>query len=253
MRISSCTAAAFMLLLAQAVAVKAAEVKLLSAAAMEAVVSELGPQFERTTGHRLTVRFGVAGVLKRQIEAGETFDVTILTPPLIDDLFKQGKIATGTRTAIASAGLGVIVRAGAPRPGISSADAFKRALLNAQSIGVTKDTPSAAYFARLIDRLGIAEQMKPKTKLHEGSGATEQAVAAGDSELGFMIIAALLHFPGAELLGPLPPELQNYTVYTGGVGTSAKEPAAAKALINFLTSKSAVPVIKAKGMEPATP
>lgn len=252
MRISSCTAAAFMLLLAQGVTVKAAEVKLLSASAMEAVVSELGSQFERTTGHKLTVRYDVAGILKRQIDAGETFDVVILTPPLIDDLVKQGKIATGTRTAIASSGMGVVVRAGAPKPDISSADAFKRALLNAKSIGYTKNTPSAAYLARLLDRLGIAEQMKPKSRLHEGTGATEQAVAAGDAELGFMTISSLLHFPGAELLGPLPPELQNYVVYTGAVGTSAQEPEAAKALINFLTSKSAVPVIKAKGMEPAT-
>jgi molybdate transport system substrate-binding protein len=236
-------------LLAQSFPAAAAELKVLSAAAMVPVLSELSLQFERTTAHKLMVSFDVVGVLRQQIAAGETFDVAILTASAINDLIKDGKIVADTRTDIARSGLGVIIRTGAPKHDISSADTFKQTLLNAQSIAYTKGTPSAAHLETLFDRLGIAEQMKSKSKVHQETGATEQAVAAGEAELGFMTLSIILNMPGAELLGPLPPELQNYVVYTGGVATSAQHPEAAKTLIQFLTSNSAVPVIRAKHME----
>ena len=251
--ISAVTKIAFAALLAQGLPAAAAEVKVLSASAMAPVLSELSARFERTTAHKLVIGFDVVGVLRRQIAAGETFDVAILTASAMNDLTKDGKIVAGTRKDIARSGLGVIIRAGAPKHDISSADAFKRTLLNAQSIAYTKGTPSAAYLENLFDRLGIVEQMKSKSKVHEVTGATEQAVAAGEAELGFMTLSIILHMPGAELLGPLPPELQNYVVYAGGVGTSAKQPEAAKELIHFLASDSAVPVIRAKGMEAGVP
>ena len=152
------------ILLAQDVAAEAAEVKVLSAVAMRPVMNELGPQFERAMGHKLVIQFEVIGVLKRQIDAGERFDVAILTTPLIDGLVKQGKIAAGTRTNIARSGLGVIVRTGAPKPDISSAEAFKRTMLNAKSISYAKEGATAIYLARLFKRLGIVEEMKSKTK-----------------------------------------------------------------------------------------
>src|SRR5262245_53280964 len=214
---------ALMILLAQGIPAEAADVKVLSASALRPVLTELSPAFERTMGDRLVIQFDVVGVLKRQIDAGESFDVTILSTPLLDELVKAGKIAANTRTDIARSGIGVIVRSGAPKPDISSTDAFKRALLNATAISLTKDTPYTNYLASLMERLGIAEQMKPKTKVKEGVGASAQAVAAGETELGFTIISAFEPVPGAELLGPLPPELQNYFSYTAGVGATAKE------------------------------
>jgi molybdate transport system substrate-binding protein len=215
-------------------------------------MNELGPQFEHATGHKLVMRFDNIGVLKRQIDAGEEFDVTILTPSLIDDLGKEGKIAAGTRTDIARSGIGVIVRTGAPKPDISSAEAFKRAMINATSISYAKGGATAIYLASLFARLGIAEPMQSKTTLlPAGRGA--QSVAEGEAELGLIVISGFAPVPGAELLGPLPPELQNYVVYTAGVGATAKEGEAGKALINFLRAPAAVPVLNAKGLEPITP
>jgi molybdate transport system substrate-binding protein len=216
---------------------------------MRAVINELGPQFERATGNKLAIQYEVVGVLKRQIDAGEAFDVAILSPPLIDDLVKAGKIAAATRADIARAGMGVIVRAGASKPDIGSADAFKRALLNAKSISYAKEGAITTYVASLFERLGIAEQMKAKTK-YAAAGDNAQFVAADEAELGIIIISGILSVPGVELLGPLPPELQNYIVYTGGVGAAAKQGEASKALITFLKAPAAVPVLKAKGMEP---
>jgi molybdate transport system substrate-binding protein len=242
---------ALMILLAQGVAAEAAEVKVLSAAAMRSVMNELGPQFERATGHKLVIQFEVIGVLKRQIDAGEWFDVATLTTPMIDDLVKEGKIAAGTCADIARSGLGVIVRTGAPKPDISSADAFKRAMLNATSISYSKEGPTAIYVAGLFERLGIAEQKNSKTKHPPASLA--QFVADGEAEFGLSVISGFQPAPSAELLGPFPPELQNYVGYAGGVGVTAKEGEAGKALLNFLKAPAAIPVLKAKGMEPMTP
>jgi molybdate transport system substrate-binding protein len=255
MKIGSLAAAAIfglMTLWAQGVAAEAAEVKVLCAGAMRAVMKELGPRFEHATGHQLMVQFDVVGALKRQIDAGEKFDVAILTTSLIDDLVKEGKIAAGTRADVARSGLGVIVRTGAPKPDINSADAFKRALLNAKSISYAKEGATGVYLESLFERLGITEQMKPKTKFPP-TGRGVQSVAEGETELGLMFISTFEPVPGAELLGPLPPELQSYVGFSAGVGTAAKEAEAGKVLINFLKAPAAVPVLKAKGMEPITP
>ena len=255
MKIGSLAAAAifgFMILLAQGVAAEAAEVKVLSAAAMRQAMNELGPQFERATGHKLVLQFDVIGVLKRQIDAGESFDVAILTTPLIDDLVKEGKIAAGTHADIARSGIGVIVRTGAPKPDISSANAFKRVMLDAKSISYAKEGAFTIYLAGLFERLGITEQMQSKTKLWP-AGRTIPSVAEGEVELALLPISGFHPVPGAELLGTLPPELQHYVGYTAGVGATAKEGEAGKALINFLKAPAAVPVLKAKGMEPSTP
>ena len=198
------------------------------------------------------IRFDVVGALKSQIDAGERFDVAILTTPLIDDLVKEGKFAAGTRADVARSGIGVIVRTGAPKPDINSADAFKRALLNAKSITYNKEGSTAIYLASLFERLGITEQMKPKTKFPP-TGRGAQLVAEGEVELLLSAISTFEPVPGAELLGQLPPELQSYTGFSAGVGTATKEAEAGKALINFLKAPAAVPVLKAKGMEPMSP
>ena len=227
----------------------AVELNVLSGNGGRAAVIELGSQFERATGHTLVIRFEVNAELKRKIQAGETFDVAILNPPVLDDLIKQGKIAAGTRADIGSAGLGVAVRSGAPKPDISSVEAFKRALLDAKSVAFPGEGASGIYFVNLLDRLGITEHMKPKLKPMPAEDTVE-VVARGDAELVVVIASRIVDVPGVDLVGSLPSELQTTIGIAAGVSTTAKEPAAANALIQFFTAPAAVPVLKAKGLTP---
>ncbi len=224
MRKSSLAVAAktrVVLLLAQGVAADAAEVKITAVPAVSAVIGELGPQFERATGHKLVIQYGVTGITKRRIEAGEVFDLAIGPAPLMDDLIKQGKIAGDTRTGIARVGRGVAVRAGAPKPDIGSADTFKRALLNAKSVTYILEGTTGAHLAKVLERLGIAEQMKAKTQPQQAPERIGQAVAAGEAELGFVTTNIILALPGVELAGPFPHELQDDMVLTAA---SARAP-----------------------------
>jgi molybdate transport system substrate-binding protein len=240
-----------MILLVQGLAAEAAEVKLISATPMRAVIKELGPQFERETGHKLVTKFVSGPVVKREIDAGETFDVAVSITPVIDELIKEGKIVAGTRADVAYAGAGLGVRAGAPKPDISSAEGFKRALLNAKSVAHSAEGASGVYFKGLLERLGIAEEMKPKLKPMTGD-ALRQAVPSGAAEIIIVTISVIME-GAAELVGPVPSELQWYNRFAAGVSASAKQAEAAKALIQLLTSASAVPVIRAKGLEPGRP
>lgn len=229
-------------------AATAAEIKVLSSNGVKAILDELAPQFERATGRKLVITFGVAAALKKDIEGGATFDVTILTASAIDDLIKQGKVK-GPSAMIAKSGTGVAVKAGAPKPDISTTEAFRRTLLAAKSVAYTTQGASGQYFMTVLDRLGIAAEIKAKAKTQAG-GAVAELVARGEAELAVQQISELLPVKGADYVGPFPPELQNYTAFTAALGPATKEPAAAKALIEFLTAPSTVSVIKAKGMEP---
>jgi molybdate transport system substrate-binding protein len=170
----------------------------------------------------------------------------------MDDLIKTGKIAAGTRTGIARAGTGVAVKKGSPKPDIKSVDAFKLTLLNAKSIAYPAEGAPGVYFTGLLERLGIAAETKSKLK-PMGSGAVVQAVVKDQAEIAVLPTPVILAEPGAELVGPLPPELQNWTVLTAGIGTAAPQPDAANALIKFLTTPAAMSVMKSKGLEPAMP
>lgn len=189
--------------------------------------------------------------MKREIDAGETFDVAISVTSGVDDLIKEGKIVAATRAAVAYAGLGVGLRAGAPKPDISSVDAVKRTLLNAKSVAHSAEGASVAIFRALLERIGIAEGMKPKLK--PMAGTASQSLASGEAEIVVLFVPTIVDAPGVELVGLFPSELQTYISFAAGIGTGAKEPEAAQALIKFLTSPAAVAVIKAKGMEPDTP
>ena len=235
--------------LTQAGIAGASEIKVLSTNGVKTVLEELAPQFEKATGHKLVIQFAPAADLKAQIEKGEPFDLTILTAAAIDDLIKQGKLAAATRANIANSGAGVAIKKGAPKPDIATADAFKRTLLNAKSIAYVGTGATGANMRKIFERFGIAEDMKAKTKLLAGISAAD-AVARGEAELGFTQISEILSVAGAELAGPLPPEVQIYTVFPAAVGASAKEPEAAKSLLDFLRTPAAAAVIKAKGMEP---
>jgi len=224
-----------------------AEIKVLSTIGVKTAVEELTPYFERRTGHRLAITFGAADVLKRQIEAGEMFDVAILTSAVADDLIKQGKLVAASRTNIARGGIGVAVRAGAPKPDIGTVDALKRAVLEAPSVTYAKEGGSGIYFAGLLERLGIAEAVRAKTKLGEGHVA--ELVARGEADMAVQLITELTSVRGVELVGPLPAEVQSYIVLVGGVGSRARDVATAREFLQFLTSPASARVFTAKGLE----
>jgi molybdate transport system substrate-binding protein len=240
----------FGVMLTAIAAANAAEIRVISSVGVRAALEQLKPQFERTTQHKLTLTFGTAVPLKRQIEAGETFDVVILTPALVEDLVKQGKVAPGTKSDVAKVGMGVAGRAGMPKPDIGTAEALKRTLINAKSIVYSKEGQSGTYMASVIERLGIAAEMIPKTVLETRSGHTAIAVVEGKAELGFSLISEILPVSGAEYIGPLPAELQNYVVFTAGISPNARDAETARVFIKFFTAPSALPVLKSTGMEP---
>lgn len=251
MRIGPLAAAAklgIIALLTQGVAATAAEVKLMAGAAMSGAFGELVPQFEHATGHKIIIQYGSTGTFIKQIEAGETFDLVIIGSDGVDALIKQGKIAGDTRMDIARVGIGAAVRAGAPKSDISSVDAFRRTLLSAKSVTYSPAGAPAMHLAKVFDRLGIAEQVKAKTKPN-ATDRVLQVVADGEVELAIHPTPAIASAKGVELVGLLPAELQNWFVNTAGVGAAAKQPDAAKALIKYLATPEAAAVIKAKGME----
>jgi molybdate transport system substrate-binding protein len=238
----------FIALLAQGVAANAAEVKVLAGAVMPGVFAELGPQFERVTGHKIVIQYGPGAALRRQIEAGEAFDLAIIASERVDDLIKQGKIAGDTRMDIVRVGIGVAVREGAPKPDISSVDAFKRMLLSVKSVTYGPADATGEHFIKLLDRLGIADQVKGKLK-PSGPDRVAQVVAAGEVDLAIGAGPLLASAKGVQFVGLFPAELQNWFVNTAGVSATARQPDAARALIKHLATPEAAAVIKANGME----
>lgn len=225
---------------------EAAEIKVLSTVGMQPATPELIAQFERATGHRIAVTYGLAAVLKNKFLEGAPADVLILTSPIVEDLAKQGKVVAGSKVDIARSGVGVGVKAGAPKPDISTPDALKNTVLAARSIGYSKEGASGVAFARVLERLGIAEQVMAKYR-DTGTKAGEMVVA-GEIELGAAQIPELMAVPGVEVIGPLPAELQTVTIFSVGLATETKEADAAKAFIQFLAGPAAAPVYKAKGL-----
>jgi molybdate transport system substrate-binding protein len=231
----------------------AAEIKVLTAGAFKQVLLALVPDFEKQTGHKVTVENDTVGALTKRIEGGEAFDLAVLTPAAVNDLSTKGKFVAGSRTNLARVGVGVVVKDGTPKPDISSVEAFKRALLAAKSVAYIDPAAggsSGIYVSGLLDKLGVAAEVKPKAKLIPG-GAVAEHIARGEAELGIHQISEILPVKGITLVGPLPAEIQNYTVYAAGIGANAKEPEAAKALIGALSGAAAADVLKSKGMQAA--
>src|SRR5215813_5147484 len=246
-RIISTAAVTLTLMFAQRAIANAAEIRVWAARAIATVLGEIGPQFERATGHHLNVYSGLPVDFEKRLQAGDPLDV--LVSGSVDQWIKEGKLVAGTRTDIARSGIGVEVRAGARKPDISSVEAFKRALLDAKSIAYLR-VGSGIYLHGLLERLGIAEAVKSKVTRPE-SDIVSELVAKGEVELGMVVITQILTTPGVELVGPLPPEIQSYVAFAAGVSVSSKAPDAATQLIRFLLGPTAIPVIKAQGMEPA--
>jgi len=225
---------------------EAAEVKVLSTVGMQPATPELFAQFEAASGHRVVVTYGLAAVLKTKFLEGAPADVLILTAPMIDDLGKQGKVVPESKKDVARSGVGLAVKAGAPKPDIGTPDALKAAVLAAKSVGYSREGASGVAFAKVMERLGISDQVKAKYK-DTGTKAGEM-VAAGEIELVAAQIPELKAVPGAEVVGPLPAELQTVTIFSVGLASSAQDAAAARALIEFLAGPRAAPVYKAKGL-----
>ncbi|HEY4405455.1 MAG TPA: molybdate ABC transporter substrate-binding protein [Xanthobacteraceae bacterium] len=228
----------------------AAEIKVLVSNALKSTMEEVAPQFEKASGNKLAITFGAAAELKTEIEKGAPIDVAILTAEVTDALVKEGKLTATGRTDIARSGAGVAARKGAPKVDIGTTEAFKHALLEAKSIAYVAAGATAPYILGLFDRLGIADQVKPKLKPQPTSNPAAKAVANGEAELGITQISEILPYEGAQLLGPIPAEIQLYTVYPAAVAAGTKQGDAASALIKFLTAPAAIAVLKAKGLSP---
>ena len=231
----------------------AAEIKVLTAGAFKQVLLALVPDFEKTTGHKVTVENDTVGALSKRIGGGEAFDLAVLTPAAVNDLSAKGKFVVGSGQGLARVGVGVVVKEGAPKPDIGSVEAFKQALRAAKSVAYIDPAAggsSGIYVAGLLDKLGLAAEVKPKAKLIHG-GAVAEHIARGEAELGIHQISEILPVKGITLVGPLPAEIQNYTVYAAGLGANGKETEAARALLKALSGPAAAAVLKAKGMEPA--
>lgn len=234
--------------------VEAAEIKVLCAEAMKPVFEEIARDFERTSGDKVTATYSTAGVIAYRIRGGELTDGAIIPRAAFSPLVNEGKITSGSATRVAHSLLAVAVRAGAPKPDISTVEALKRTLLAAKSITYPDPTEGGAIgiqAASVIDRLGLTDQLKSKTTLTP-AGEFRDILAMGQAELAIVQPVVVVNYPGIDLVGPLPAELQNTTSFDfmAGIGANAKESAAAKALILYLLSPAAARVIKAKGMEP---
>ena len=232
------------------IAAHAAEIKVLSTQAIEGAYRELVLQFEKASGHKVRTTFTGTLDAQKRIAAGEAYDLIIMAGPAIDDLIKSGKIAPGSRVDLARSGVGVAVRAGAPKPDIHSTEALKKTLLAAKSIGYSSG-PSGVYLTGLFRTLGIADQIKSKLKQTAPGVLVGSIITSGEVEIGFQQVSELAHYPGIDYVGPLPADIQNVTVFSSGMQIGAKSVDAANAWVAFLISPAAAPVFRSKSMEPA--
>ena len=229
----------------------AADIKVLTAGAFKPVVTALVPDFEKQTGHKVTVENDTAGALTKRIAGGEAFDLVVLTPAALAELAKSGKVAEGSAKPLARVAIGVAVKKGAALPDISTVAAFQNALLTARAVAYIDPAAggsSGIYLTQLFEKMGIADRIKGKAVLVPG-GLVAQRLLNDQADIAIHQISEILAVPGAELVGPIPTEIQNYTVYSGAVSASARDAAAAKALLDTLSGTAAREILKAKGME----
>jgi molybdate transport system substrate-binding protein len=248
------TAAGFLWLSTEPAAVQNASpnnaLRVLSSNGMKGSMEELQPQSEKAIGRSVAIEFGSTASLKKRIEMGEAFDVTIITTEAIDDLIKQGKLTGASRVDVGRSELGIGIRAGAPKPDIRTPEALKRALRETKSITYPQDGASRGYIEKMFDRMAIAAEVKPKIILAPGSGPATESVAAGKAAMVITLFSEIVPTHGVEILGPLPGEYQSDIRFGAATSATSKNADAAKALIAFLSGPKAAPVLKAKGIEP---
>ncbi len=226
----------------------AQQIRLLSSNGVRATVEAEKIESERAAGRPISADFSTTTSLMERIKGGEPFDVTILTKEAIEDLIHQGKVTAASRTPLAKVGIGLGIRAGAPKLHIDTPGGMRQALLNAKSITYTKGGASQPEIEKMFAALGVADQMKSKLML-EPPGQSTASVASGKAEIVMTLISEILPVKGIEFVGPLPKEFQHYSVFEGAVSAKAKNPAGAAAMLKFLASPDATPVFQAKGME----
>jgi len=232
----------------------AEDIKVMTSGAFTAAYLEVIPEFERSSGNRIVTAYGASmgnepDSIPSRLDRGEPVDVVILAVSALEELIKRGKVVAGSRVDLVRSSIGMAVRAGAPKPDISTVEALKRTLLQAKSIAYSASASGVYLSHDLFPRLGIAAEIQPKCQ-RIASGPVGAAVARGDAEIGFQQISELLPVPGIDYVGPLPPGAQKVTVFSAGIAVGAEHPDAARALIQFLASPAAVPAIKKSGLEP---
>jgi molybdate transport system substrate-binding protein len=227
-----------------------AEIKVLSSIATREAYLELLPQFEQSAGHKVVTEWSGTTAIMQKMAAGESHDLIVISRTELDELVRQGKVDADSRVNLAKSGIGVAVRAGTPKPDVSSTEALKRTLLAAETVGYTSG-PSGVYMGKLMERMGIADAVKAKFRSVPSGGTIGTVVASGDCEIGFQQVSELVHIPGIDFVGPLPAEVQHVTVFSCGVQTGAKNADAAKALVAYLTTPAANAVMKKHGLETA--
>jgi molybdate transport system substrate-binding protein len=227
----------------------AVEINAFVTGAARRVHDTLVPQFEKASGHKVVSHFDLPPALVKKVDAGDPFDVLILSYD-VEDLVKQGKLAADSRTVLGRIGIGVAVRTGSPKPDFSSVEAFKRMLLECKSFATSGEGSSGRYVASLIEKLGIAEQVKPKLK-SGGPGASAKMLSAGEVDLVVSGLPPLIGTPNIDWLGYLPPEINHWLAFSGGVSVKAKQPEAGRAMLKFLASPTTAAVWKENGLEPA--
>lgn len=241
---------AAMLCLLMSDIVQAAEIKVLASTAVKDAFLELYPQFEKSSGHKVATTWAGTEDIKKRLAAGEVFDLVIVGAPVIDENINEGRMVTGSRVDLVKVGVGVAVKTGAPKPDISSGEAVRKALLNAKMVAYSSG-PSGVYIQRLFGKLGIADQMKDKSKQTVSPRRVADYLAKDEADLGFQQVSELVHEAGIDFLGPLPADIQNITVFSSGIQTGSNVSEATKALRGFLISPAAAPVIRKNGMEPS--
>jgi molybdate transport system substrate-binding protein len=231
-------------------ALKAAEIKLIASAGVKSACLELLLQFEKEAGHTVAASWSSSRPIRNRIEAGEAADLVIIGDPELQELLKLGKLDADSHADFAKSGIAVAVRVGAPKPDIRSAAALKTSLLAAKSVAYSLGL-SGAYIDNMLQTLRIEDQLKPKRVPVRPSEPVGEVVARGDAEIGFHQLSELLPVSGIEIVGPLPAELQHFTIFSGAVHHAAKEPEAAGKLLKFLTAPAATPILARHGLEPA--
>jgi len=229
--------------------VQAAELKVIAGGSMTAVLNELGPQFERTSGHKVAVQFGSTPQLIKLATSDAPFDLGVVPVEVFKDAAARERFAPGPTIDVARVGYGVAIRAGAPKPDVSSPEALKQTLLKAQSIAMLPESAAGAYVMSVFAKLGIADALKPKIKVQATPAQIPQAVAKGDAEIAVFLTNVLIA-PGVELAGAFPGDLQQELVFSAAIATQSKEAAAAQAFISYLKTPASITTIKAKGMNP---
>ena len=228
---------------------QAVEIKVLSSNATKEAYTELFPQFEKASGHKIVITWAGTNDIKKKIAAGEVYDLIVIASPEMDAFIKDGKVVAGSKADLVKSAVGVGVKAGAPRPDFSTADALKKTLIAAKSVGYSQG-PSGVYMASLFEKMGIADQVKAKAKVTQPGVPVATVIRSGEAEIGFQQVSELIHEQGIDFLGPLPAEIQRITTFSGGIHAQSKEQAPARALQSFLTAPERVPDLKRHGLSP---